>query len=277
MVTLNNTISLLNHNIAGEGDVTLLFVHGAFIDQGYWNAQVEYFKKQFRVISIDLAGHGKSSANMKDGSIQAMGEDLVEFINKMELSNIILIGHSLGGDVILEAATRIHEKIIGFIGIDNFKNAGTALPEEIQKQSDLIIKSLKEDFSNTSEAFARQALLTASTDSEIRQRLINDYRNFNKEWGVKIISSSFSYYLRERELLQQLTFKLYLINVDYFPMNEAPLKIYPKSGYEVFNIHGSCHYPMIEVPSEFNLILYKIIKIIVNHKKIISTAGIQEI
>jgi sigma-B regulation protein RsbQ len=266
MITSNNDISLLDYNIAGGGDVTLLFVHGAFINQTYWNAQVEYFKKQFRVITIDLAGHGKSGANMKDGSIQTMGEDLVEFINKMELSKIILIGHSMGGDVILEAATRIHGKIIGFIGIDNFKNAGTAFPEEIQKQTNLIIKSLKEDFSNTSEAFARQALLTASTDPEIRQRVINDYRNFKKEWAVKIISSSFSYYLMERELLQQLKLKLYLINVDYFPMNEAPLKIYPKSGYKVFNIHGSCHYPMIEVPSEFNLVLEEIIKKIVNNK-----------
>jgi sigma-B regulation protein RsbQ len=259
MKSTDNNKLILDYKTAGKGNTTLVFVHGAFIDKEYWNAQMEYFGSNYKVVSIDLAGHGKSGKNRNDWSIQALGEDVVTLIKELGLTNVILIGHSLGGDVILEVAIKIPQLILGFVGIDNFKNAGTELSEQIQKQIDSILQNLKQDFSNTSEMFARQALLTAATNKEITERIIHDYRNFDKRIGVEIISSSFSFYLRERELLQQLKLKLYLINVDYFPINEEPLKKYPASGYEILNIHGSCHYPMIESPDVFNSILSEII------------------
>ena len=70
----------------------------------------------------------------------------------------------MGGDIILEVAVRCPDSVIGFVGVDNFKNAGTAMLAEIQNQIEQIMAMLKSDFANTSEYFARQALLSASTD-----------------------------------------------------------------------------------------------------------------
>ena len=185
-------------------------------------------------------------------------------IKELNLSNIILIGHSLGGDVILEVANKVPDLIIGFVGIDNFKNAGTAMPDEIQIQMNQAIDFLKQDFPNTVEVFARQTLLTPLTDIKISQRIIKDCREFDPQVGVPMIASSFSYYNRERELLQQLKFKLYLINVDYIPTNKDLLSKYAHSGYEISQIQGSCHYPMIEKPVEFNRLFHDIIIKIMN-------------
>lgn len=259
MKTIERDNVSLDYTMSGNGTITLVFIHGAFIEKEYWQTQVEYFSKNYQVVTVDLAGHGKSGKNRNDWSIQALGEDIVTVINELNLSTVVLIGHSLGGDVILEVATIIPEKVIGFVGIDNFKNAGTAMPLEIQKIIDQALILMQTDFAGIAEDFARQSLITPSTDPLISMRVINDYKHFNPHVGITLLKSSFAYYNRERELLQKLSVKLNLINIDYFPTNEALLKLYAHSGYEVFNLKGTCHYPMIENPDEFNQLLQNVI------------------
>jgi sigma-B regulation protein RsbQ len=259
MKTIERDHVKIDYGVTGNSDTTLLFVHGAFIDKDYWDAQVKYFSPNYKVVTVDLAGHGKSGKNRTDWSIQALGEDIVTVIEELNLSNVILIGHSFGGYVILEAANRIPQAIRGLVGIDNFKNAGGETTEEIQTQIDWILEQLKSDFPNTSELFVRQVLVTPSTNSTISDRIVKDFRSFDPMIGVQILNSSFTYYKRERELLQQLKLRLYLINVDYTPTNEDLLKKYVQSGYEISQLHGSCHYPMIEKPEEFNHLLQEII------------------
>jgi len=247
------------YEIIGEGDTILLFVHGSFIDMNYWSAQKEYFKQNYRVITIDLPGHGKSGKGRTTWSIQEFGDDVCTVIKALNLKNVILIGHSMGGDVILEAVVKCPDAVIGFIGVDNFKNAATALSAEIQKQADQIMEMLKSDFANTSEFFARQALLSPSTNKAIVDRVVSDYRVMDKDIGIDIISSAFSYYQQERKLMKQMKLKMYLINVANTVTNEELLKEYAASGYELFPINGTCHFPMIENPVEFNQILQDVI------------------
>lgn len=248
------------YSIEGKGDITLLFVHGAFIDRNYWSAQIDYFKQDYQVVTIDLPGHGKSGKNRAIWTIQELGDDVCNLIEALNLKNVVLIGHSMGGDIILEVAVKCPDLVIGFVGVDNFKNAGTALPAEIQTQIDPLMAMLKSDFANTSEYFARQALLSPATGQAIADRVVSDYRNMDKDIGIDLIASSFTYYLRERELMNQLKLKMYLINVDNIPTNEELLKKYARSGYAVIPIEGTSHYPMIEKPDDFNRLLREIIE-----------------
>jgi pimeloyl-ACP methyl ester carboxylesterase len=165
----------------------------------------------------------------------------------------------MGGDVILEVSAKCSDSVIGFVGVDNFKNAGTAPPFEMQNQIDQIMKMLKSDFASTSENFARQTLLSPSTDKTIIDRVVSDYRDMDKNIGIILISSAFTYYERERELITQLKFKMHLINVDNIPTNEELLNKYSGSGYDIVAIKGTCHFPMIEKPDEFNQLLQDII------------------
>lgn len=239
----------------GSGNTTLLFVHGAFIDKQYWDAQVAYFKWQYRVIAVDLSGHGRSGSNRTTWNIREYGKDICFLINELKLQNVVLIGHSMGGDVILEAAVQCSEAVIGFIGIDNFKNAATPLSDEMQQLTDSFLKMLAVDFANISEGYARQALLSAATNPAIADRVAADYRNMNKTIGIELIADCFSCYQREREMMAQLPVKMHLINVDNSPTNENLLKTYAASGYEALPINGTCHYPMLENPNELNQLI----------------------
>jgi len=256
---------VINYHISGNGDTTLLFVHGSYIDQTYWRDQVRYFSPRYTVVTLDLPGHGESGKERDRWSIKGFAEDVIHLIKELNLKNIILIGHSWAGDINLISATSYPEKLLGFIAIDYFKNAATPLSPEFQQQAAAIEENLRTDFENTNEQYARMVLLTPQTSPEITNRIIKDYRNTYKPMGIATTHDIFEMYQTEKELLPELKFKLYLINVDYMPTNEAPLQQYVPGGYEVMHMKGTCHYPMLENPDELNRLLqsaiHKILKI----------------
>lgn len=249
----------IDYTLSGEGEKTLLFIHGAFINKEYWASQVEYFSGKYKVVTLDLPGHGQSGKNRSFWSMETFGEDVCALINHLDLQNVVLIGHSMGGNVMLEAWMKCRERITGLAGIDNLKNAGAPMPEKIQKQIDLISFMLKIDFKGTCETFVKKALVTDKTPKPVVDRVVKDFRSMEKDPGIEIIMAGFESWEREREILQQLTLPLCLVNVDYIPTNEDLLKKYAASGYQVVKVPGTCHYPMIENPGAFNQALSLVI------------------
>ena len=65
---------------------------------------------------------------------------------------------------------------------------------------------------------------------------------------------------KRKKIDAKLKLKIYLINVAYMPTNEEALKKYAGGGYEIVFIHGTCHFPMIEKPEEFNRSMQNVIE-----------------
>ena len=226
--------AVINYHIAGTGDTTLLFVHGSYIDQSYWDEQVTYFKPRFKVVTLDLPGHGLSGKERQDWSTQSFSEDIITLIKELDLKNVILIGHSWGADVNLIAATKYSQPIISFIAVDYYKSAGTlSVPQE---QIEGIKEDLKKDFVATNEKYARMALLTPKTPTAIANRVVKAFRDAYEPMGQDVTPEIFEMFKIQQDLLPKLKSKLYLINVDYMPTNEQLLKEYCKNGYELLHI-----------------------------------------
>lgn len=92
----------INYFQQGQGDITLLFLHGWCIDATYWKNQVEYFSKNFNVYAIDLPGFGKSKAERTNWTIEEYANDVTVFIDTMNLKNVVIIGHSMAGEIMLQ-------------------------------------------------------------------------------------------------------------------------------------------------------------------------------
>lgn len=253
---ININCENLSYLDSEKGDTTLLFIHGAFISKEYWNNQLSYFSQRYRVVAIDLAGHGKSSHNRTDWTVQNYGKDISEFIKELSLENIIIVGHSFGADVMLEIVRSIPSSIKGLVDIDQFKNVGIELP---QKNIDQFVERLKTDFANTCQQYAKEALLTEKTNPELVSRLLTDYGEMKPEVGTPLLKNTFSYTQRETKLLKGLQLKLYLLHVNYSSTNEENLKKYVGNNYELHIMSATCHYPMLENPNEFNASLEKIL------------------
>lgn len=250
----------IDYTDAGIGSVTLLFIHGSFIDKEYWKEQVAYFSPHYRVVTMDLAAHGRSGTNRSRWTFRSFGEDILALVRELDLKNVILVCHSMGCDVSLEALAIDPGPFIGYVAVDYFKLAGLELPEEFQSQVAGILENMRTDFANTSEQYARTVLFTEATPPDLQARIVHDYRNAHPEMGVQTLEELFGYALRQRALLQALPFKLYLINCDYYPTDEDALKNHAGSGYELMLIRATSHYPMVEVPEAFNELLARTIR-----------------
>lgn len=261
MKTITRDNATIHYNITGSGEMALLFATGSYINQTYWNEQVAYFSRQYRVVTFDWPGQGLSDGSARtDWSLQGYAEDLAALITELQSKNVILIAHSIGAEISLMAVTARPLNITGFVAVDFFKNAATPLPPEYASQTATILANLQKDFANTNEQYARTALLTPQTPAAVTDRVVQDYRNAYPPMGRAVTPEVFEAYKTQQALLPQLNLKLYLLNVDYQPTVEEPLKKFAGSGYELVHMEGTSHYPMIENGARFNSLLEGIIK-----------------
>ena len=112
----------ISHEIHGAGEPTLVFVHGWSCDARCWRARVSHFSKKYRVVALDLADHGHSGMARTRYSMGAFGEDVRAMAEAASHQSAILIGHSMGGSVIAEAARLMPNRVIGLIGIDTLES-----------------------------------------------------------------------------------------------------------------------------------------------------------
>lgn len=120
----------ISYEVYGAGEPTLVFVHGWSCDARYWRAQLPYFSKNHRVVVLDLAGHGHSGTTRSQYTMRAFGEDVQAVTAATSSRSVILIGHSMGGSVIAEAARLMPGRVIGLIGIDTLDNIEYPLTRE---------------------------------------------------------------------------------------------------------------------------------------------------
>src|SRR5262245_55599495 len=127
----------------GEGDRALVFVHGWSCDRSYWRHQVGPFAKAYRVVAIDLPGHGESGDGRRSWTMTSFGEDLAAVVNHLGLQQVVLIGHSMGGDVVVEAALRLGERVAGLVWVDTYHKL--TVPES-EEEVQAFLAPFRQDF-----------------------------------------------------------------------------------------------------------------------------------
>jgi pimeloyl-ACP methyl ester carboxylesterase len=258
-ITIRDKQVEINYFQQGQGDTILLFLHGWCIDAMYWAYQVDYFSRNYNVYAIDLPGFGKSKAERASWTIEEYANDVNAFIDTMNLKNVVIIGHSMAGEIMLQTALTNNPRIIGIVGVDNFKLIDVSFTPEQMKQMNDFFPMLEKDFRNSAPAYADMMLFHPTTSKEVKDRVKNDFANSDSVIGYGTFMSQMQYAYSDAQRLEQLKYKLYLINSDGFPTNEIGLKNRCKNSFQVETISATGHYPMIEKPTEFNLILEKVL------------------
>jgi pimeloyl-ACP methyl ester carboxylesterase len=250
----------INYYQQGQGNATLVFLHGWCINSTYWNTQFSHFAKHYSVYAIDLPGFGKSSADRENWTIEEYAKDVTGFIEMLGLENVILIGHSMSGEIMLQIVMNKNPRIIGLVGIDNFKNIDVEFTAEQMEQMSTFFNMLKEDFKNSAPVYAEKMLFHPSTSAEVKERVKNDIATSNPLIGFSTIMNYIKFTQAVPAKLEQLHYKLHLVHSDATPTNEKGLEARCKNGYEVKAIHATGHYPMIEKPDEFNQLLEELLE-----------------
>lgn len=153
------------YDVRGRGDTTLVFVHCWSCDRSFWRNQVDVFADRYRVVTLDLAGHGESGKDRKNWTVLGLAEDVRAVADKLKLKRMILIGHSMGGPVSLEAARLLRGRVIGVIAVDTLHNAEQQFPVQAVQA---IAGKLKADFTGTMGSFMG-SMFAKTSDPAVRE------------------------------------------------------------------------------------------------------------
>ena len=102
----------------GQGSISVVFIHGWTCDRTYWNRQIQDFSRDYRVLTLDLVGHGESDKNRRIWSMEGLGDDVARVVRASGAHEVVLVGHSMGGPVAIEAARRLGTSVRGVVTID---------------------------------------------------------------------------------------------------------------------------------------------------------------
>src|SRR5579862_750444 len=95
----------IHSSITGKGSKTVILVHGYTCDESTWTEQTPALAKEYRVVTLDLPGHGKSDSP-KDGkfSMDLFARAIEAVREEAKADRIVLVGHSMGTPVVLRYA-----------------------------------------------------------------------------------------------------------------------------------------------------------------------------
>ena len=242
----------IHYDDLGEGEPALVFVHGWSCDRSYWAGQIEHFARSHRVVNLDLAGHGDSGLNRTDWTMQAFGEDVSAVINALELRDVVLVGHSMGGKVIVEAARQLGDRIIGIVGVDTFHGGGRETPRDMQED---VFAQIADDYAGFIANFVERTFVEQS-DPAIKAWVQADMSAAPYPTAVGARQASGSY--DAIPVIASLNVPFILINSDFLPTNTAHLEANAKH-FEFREMTGVGHFLMMEDPGTFNALLSSVL------------------
>ena len=241
------------YEVHGAGETAVVLVHGWSCDRSYFAAQIKPLAKKFLVVSLDLAGHGESSMGRKNSTIVSFGEDVAAVVRKLGLKRVVLVGHSMGGDVVVAAARLLKGRVVGLVWLEDYKEIGPSRSDaDIEKFS----AKLRADFPGVANRVIRN-LFRRGTDPALVERITRDMASAPPEVAITSLESSFRYAREIPAVLAELKLPVTAINGDNGSTDKASLA---KHGVKTVVMSGAGHFLMIENPAKFNPLLISAIE-----------------
>lgn len=143
----------ISYNDVGEGKTPIIFLHGYPFDKTMWQTQFDALSSSNRLIACDIRGFGKSKDEATPLSIDLFANDLIDFMDKLNIDKAIICGLSMGGFIALNALKRSPNRFEALILCDTQCIADTI---EVMSNRHRIIEEIKVDgVKNFNEGFIK--------------------------------------------------------------------------------------------------------------------------
>ena len=246
----------ISYEIFGVGEPTLVFVHGWSCDARYWRSQVPVFSKKYRVVVLDLAGHGHSGMSRTKYTMGSFGEDVRAVTELTDSHSVILIGHSMGGSVIAEAARLMPGRVIGLIGIDTLENIEYPMTREELKK---MIAPLEENFRDGSRQFVGE-MIASNTDPQLREWILSDISATPPSIAISAMNEMMTQYItgEAAKVFEQIRIPVITVNGGLWPVKYEANRRHMFS-FDAIVLKEADHFLMMDRPIDFNKALEKAI------------------
>lgn len=247
---------------AGRGAPPIFFVHGFACSHDDWHFQFEHFSKTHEVVACDLRGHGETPGRPQECSIEHYGGDVAALVNNLELKGVVLVGHSMGCRVVLEAARLVPKRVSALVLVDGSRNAsGDAAAAEASARA--TVQNL--GYAAFAEHLFRQMFFKPSAQADaIVARAVKSSAEFGPElwprmtrWDASGMDAAFAALRAPVLAIQSTTRNAQLQRAPLEPGDTSPwldfLKKFPNVKTEIVPDTG--HFTMLEQPEAVNRLI----------------------
>jgi len=248
----------INYEIIGDGQ-PLLFIHGLGSSLRDWEDQVPVFSKKFKVITLDLRGHGQTDKPKGPYSISMFAEDIAELIKSLKVDPVHIVGISLGGAIGFHLAID-HPDITKSLVVVNM-SASVPIKSLKEKQMFflrvLIVKMM--GMKKMGEVLAKRLFIKPEQE-ELREKMASRWAENDKKAYLSSLKTLKNWSVLER--LQEIKCPTLAISSDedYTPLSDKEEYTALISNAKLVVIEDARHAVSVEKPEEFNTILMDFLK-----------------
>jgi sigma-B regulation protein RsbQ len=236
----------IHSTVRGTGPKTVIFVHGWTCDESSWSNQVGFFEKNYRVITLDLPGHGKSGSPANGPLTMDLFAKAVEAVRvEAKAGKIVLVGHSMGTPVIRQYARLYPANVAGMVPVDGVLHlsgsANAPNPERMKGPEGL----------KNREAMIR-GMFGPSATPAIQDHILKMMLGAPEATAYQAMTATFAAANWTEETTAAPAFGIY---ADHSTSNDPAYfkKIFPNGS--TVQVPGTGHFVMLEKPAEFNKLL----------------------
>ncbi len=242
----------LVYSVCGAGEPALLFVHGGLADRTFWDAQLQAFGGRYKVVALDLAGHGESGSNRTKWGMPEFGADVKAVADAEGLKKVILFGNSLGGPVAVEAALLMPGRVQGVVGVDTFQSLDYSASQDEARQR---AEAFRDHYAESVKVMVKMLFHPDADPAVVAEA--------ERRMQMTPPAAAYAIFLSLADYVpavsaRKLTVPLRAINGDLYPTDVVGVrKTVPD--FEVIVMKHMGHYPMLERPDEFNADVAKVV------------------
>jgi pimeloyl-ACP methyl ester carboxylesterase len=236
---------------AGDRGPAILLVHGWTCRRSDWHPAINALQDEFRLTAIDLPGHGDSREKaVTDWSVRGLAAVVAEAVQTLGEASIILVGHSMGGAVALEAARQL-PSVNGVVLVDTFVIPYGDLTEE---QAGEIAQPFYDDFPAAIDALVEN--FTASSVSDAKKtRMKTEMADVDPQQMLPLWSDLLRW--TPTAAFAEIHVPIYAINGDLAPETARERC---KGHITELRLDGAGHFPQVEMPERFHKALQDTLK-----------------
>jgi len=232
----------INHTVEGEAPETIVFIHGLGENLESWKYQIKYFSKDFKVVALDLRGHGKSGVPEKKMEIDDFARDVIGLLDHLGIKKAHFCGLSMGALVVFEAYKKYPDYFLSMILVATRPKYPPAQTAALEQMS---MEIIAQEVAN----FALAATASNSLREEVAKMIVGT------EKDVYLQSAEATSSLNYTDLLPKITIPTLIIVGDLdivTPIDSAEFMNKNIPGSILHIMQGVGHLPNRENPEEFN-------------------------
>jgi pimeloyl-ACP methyl ester carboxylesterase len=235
------------HSVAAGSGPTIVFVHGWTCDTSSWREQMPAFDDNYRVIALDLPGHGQSGSPADGQFSMELFARAVEAVRaEAGAEKIVLVGHSMGAPVIRRYALDFPEHVAGLVAVDGSLDvrgfAGRAGGPAAVAFS--VTPALRENMI--------RGMFVPETSPDLQQHILDMMLGAPEATASGAMAAMFGQRVEAGEVIEAPSLAV-VAGTAQLPNVESMREIVPN--FEAAQVPGTGHFLMMEKPDEFNRLL----------------------